>query len=128
MMARITPLLVALFLTVSSLLAATPQVLSMDSGLSDRMRERLPVIDTLKSEGRVGENNLGYLSVRGVLSANENSVVASENADRAQVYKMIAERTQVDAVSVGKARAEQIAQRSASGVWLQDASGRWYRK
>ena len=116
MMARITPLLVALLLSVTSLFAAAPEANAINPGISDRMRERLPMVDSLKAEGRVGENNLGFLAVRGVLSTSENSVVAAENADR------------VDEISVGKARAEQIAQRSADGVWLQDPAGRWYRK
>lgn len=98
------------------------------SNVGERMRERLPVIDALKVKGVVGENNLGYLSVITSVQGNDRDAVEGENADRAQVYENIASRTGVDSASVGRARAEQIARKSAAGVWLQDASGKWYRK
>jgi len=128
MISRKAPLFLAFFVALASLFAFFQSAQAVNPGISDRMRERLPVIDSLKTEGRIGENNLGFLAVRGVLNDRENGTVAAENDDRAEVYKMIGERTGNDPVSVGRARAEQIAQRSAPGVWLQDQSGRWYRK
>jgi uncharacterized protein len=128
MISRNAPLFLAFFLTVTALFAPFQSVQAVNPGISDRMRERLPIIDSLKTDGRIGENNLGFLAVRGVLSDKENGIVAAENDDRAEVYKMIGERTGNDPVAVGRARAEQIAQRSAPGVWLQDQSDRWYRK
>jgi uncharacterized protein len=128
MISRKAPLFSVFFIALFSLLAPFQSALAVNPGISDRMRERLPVIDSLKTEGRIGENNLGFLAVRGVLNDKENGVVAAENDDRAEVYKMIGERTGNDPVSVGRARADQIAQRSAPGVWLQDQTGRWYRK
>ena len=128
MMLRKAPFLLAFFLTAAMLLVPFQSALAVNPGISDRMRERLPMIDSLKTEGRIGENNLGFLAVRGILSDKENGTVAAENDDRAEVYKMIGERTGNDPAAVGRARAEQIAQRSAPGVWLQDQTGRWYRK
>jgi uncharacterized protein len=128
MISRKAPLHLAFFLLLAVMIAPFQSAMAVNPGISDRMRERLPVIDSLKTDGRVGENNLGFLAVRGVLNEKENGIVAAENDDRAEVYKMIGERTGNDPVSVGRARAEQIAQRSQPGVWLQDQTGRWYRK
>lgn len=119
----------AIMTAVICLGAAFPATASAQgSGVGQRMRERLPAVDSLKVKGLVGENNEGYLSPRQSLSAADSELVTSENADRALVYEAIAGKTGTDATSVGRARAEQIASRSASGVWIQDASGKWYRK
>jgi len=55
-------------------------------------------------------------------------VVADENRDREAVYAFIARETGASAVSVGRARAKQIATNSRPGVWVQDESGAWLKK
>ena len=91
-----------------------------------RMEQRLSRIDALKSSGAIGENNQGLLEVR--TAGEATAVVADENKDRAVVYAELAKRTGASADSVGRARAKQIANNSASGVWLQRESGEWYQK
>ncbi|MBN1404841.1 MAG: DUF1318 domain-containing protein [Opitutales bacterium] len=121
-------ILAALIVAIAPL-AVLPSTASAQGGsIRQRMQERLPSIDSMKADGRIGENNKGYLAVRGSLSAEENQTLAAENADREEVYESIARRTGSDAESVGRERAEQIADRAAPGSWLQDQSGRWYRK
>ncbi|HYD84252.1 MAG TPA: YdbL family protein, partial [Opitutus sp.] len=84
-------------------------------------------IDQLKSSGAVGENNRGFLEVRGG-GGDASSVVRAENADRETVYAAIAKQTGSSAEQVGRARARQIAAGSAPGVWLQREDGNWYKK
>jgi uncharacterized protein YdbL (DUF1318 family) len=91
-----------------------------------RMEQRLSRIDALKSSGAIGENNQGLLEVR--TAGEATAEVADENKDRAVVYAELAKRTGASADSVGRARAKQIANNSASGVWLQRESGEWYQK
>jgi uncharacterized protein YdbL (DUF1318 family) len=91
-----------------------------------RMEQRLSRIDALKSSGAIGENNQGLLEVR--TAGEATAVVADENKDRAVVYAELAKRTGASAESVGRARAKQIANNSAPGVWLQRESGEWYQK
>ena len=55
-------------------------------------------------------------------------VTSAENLDRQIVYAELARRTDSTSEQVGRARARQIANGSASGVWLQDESGRLYQK
>jgi len=127
-MSRFSSIFTAIVMTLTALCVSAPVAEAQSPGIRQRMQERLSTIDTLKEEARVGENNKGLLSVRGSLNSDENAVVAAENSDREEVYEAIARRTGTDSETVGRNRAEQIADRAASGVWLQDQKGRWYRK
>ena len=93
-----------------------------------RMQNRLPTIVKLKSDGLVGENNKGYLEfVPGAAKKNAN-IIAAENNDRQAVYGAIAKQQGTTPKLVGERRAKQIGQKASSGSWLQDSSGKWYRK
>lgn len=100
---------------------------SLDA-VKQRMVERRPAIRALKDRGAVGENNRGYLEVRGALSSSESGVVSAENTDRKEAYTTIAQQTGASAEQVGRARARKIAERCRPGVWLQDEGGRWHQK
>ena len=92
-----------------------------------RIKARQPVIQQLKAEGIVGENFAGYLEFRGGKKKNED-VVRAENSDRRKVYTEIAKQTGTTAEVVGKRRALRIAELAKPGDWLQNASGKWYKK
>ena len=93
--------------------------------LRSRMEQRIGQIDTLKTQGIVGENNKGFLEVR---SGSDQGVSATENADRAAVYAALAKKTGSTPEMVGRARAKQIAAGSAKGVWVQAEGGTWAQK
>ncbi len=105
---------------------AAVQAQSLDE-LRQRMEKRLPDIDALKSKGAVGENNKGMLEPRDGSSAAV-AAAAEENKDRTAVYAALAKRTGSTPEAVAQARAKQIIQRSAPGVWVQRENGEWYRK
>jgi uncharacterized protein YdbL (DUF1318 family) len=93
-----------------------------------RMQDRLPTIVQMKSEGIIGENNKGYLEfVPGAAQKNESTITA-ENNDRKAVYSAIAGQQKTTPELVGERRAIQIAEKAAPGEWLQDQSGKWYKK
>lgn len=117
------------FLTVLSaaLLLAVGLLGQSRNEIQQRMRERLPQLDDLKAKEVVGENNRGFVEVRGSGDAGAAGVVADENRDREAVYALIAKETGATPENVGKARARDIAARSR-GVWVQDESGRWSKK
>ena len=98
------------------------------SDIARAMAQRLPQIDAMKERQVVGENNRGYLEVRGQASAADRQVVDAENHDRGVIYRLIAQETGTSPDAVGRLRAQKIAEISKAGVWLQDQSGRWYRK
>lgn len=92
-----------------------------------RMKQRLPVIKALKSQGIIGENNRGYLDFIGGNKAKQD-VIHDENKDRKAVYTAIAKQQGTTVDVVGKRRAKQIANRAKSGQWIQNESGKWYQK
>lgn len=93
-----------------------------------RMEERLPTIVQMKADSLIGENNKGFLEfVPGAAKRNEN-VITEENKDREAVYNAIASQQGTTGTLVGERRANQIGEKASSGEWLQDASGKWYKK
>ncbi|MBM9532179.1 YdbL family protein [Desulfoprunum benzoelyticum] len=96
-------------------------------GIKDRMLARLPVINELKAQGLIGENNQGYLEFRGGKKPNAD-VINAENADRQAVYKAIAARQKTTPAFVGQTRAAQIAEKESPGTWIQGADGTWKKK
>ena len=110
-------------------LAAPSALRAEDPGaIRQRMEERLPQVDTLKAQGALGENNHGFLEVRGSGSPDASRLASAENDDRGKVYGQIAAQAGSTADEVGRARAKKIAENSKAGVWLQADDGHWYRK
>ena len=105
-------------------------VLSLDvsaGSIKSRMMARLPEIVALKEKGIIGENNKGYLQYVGNVKEN-TTVINTENSDRKKVYSAIAKKQGTSVGLVGERRAQQIAQNAKSGFWLQNSSGKWYKK
>ena len=100
---------------------------ALADGIKDRMLARLPVINALKAQGLVGENNQGFLEFRSKQKPNAD-VISAENADRQAVYKAIATRQNTTPAFVGQARAAQIAEKESPGTWVQGADGAWKKK
>jgi uncharacterized protein YdbL (DUF1318 family) len=99
----------------------------MAESIKDRMKSRLPVINELKSQGLVGENNKGFLEFRSGKKPQAD-VVQAENQDRREVYRAIAKRQNTTPEFVGQARAAQIADKEPSGSWIQTPEGKWKKK
>ncbi|WP_319547990.1 YdbL family protein [Desulfogranum marinum] len=97
------------------------------SGEKDRMLARLPLINQLKAEGIVGENNKGYLSFVGNKRVKVD-VIKSENSDRRNVYIDIAKKNGINLELVEKRRVLQIVDKAKPGTWLQREDGSWYHK
>lgn len=100
---------------------------ALADGIKDRMLARLPVINALKAQGLVGENNQGFLEFRSGQKPDAD-VVSAENADRQEVYKAIATRQNATPAFVGQTRAAQIAEKESPGTWIQSADGTWKKK
>jgi uncharacterized protein YdbL (DUF1318 family) len=99
-----------------------------DQALKARFLQRKPVIERMKNQEKVGENNVGKLVPRAQLNKNENGIVRAENADRETVYQEIARKFNISLLKVGQRRALKIAQLARPGHWLQHPDGHWYRK
>ena len=101
--------------------------LAFASGEKDRMLNRLPMINQLKTKSIVGENNKGYLSFIGNKHVNAD-VIEAENIDRHNVYMDIAKKNGLSLEIVEKRRVLQISKKANPGTWLQRENGSWYRK
>lgn len=93
-----------------------------------RMESRLAQLDALKASGAIGENNRGFVEVRGSAGGDAVAVVEAENQDRKTVYAALAEKTGTPSDQVGRHRARKIAQESKAGVWVQGEDGSWKKK
>jgi len=122
-MKRSIATLLSIFILMVGLAPATEAASA--SELKARMAKRLGQIVALKQKGAVGENNLGYLTVKGALSGGESAAMKAENADRRAVYTIIAGKTKSSATTVGKARAKSIRSSAKTGTWVQLPSGAW---
>lgn len=113
-------------------LAFTPSIATAqdadEAAIKERMLARIDTIDALKIANTVGENNAGLLEQRGPLKPEETKAMNAENADRRALYTIAGKRLGITATVVGQGRAEDLREKSASGVWLQDRSGSWYKK
>lgn len=98
------------------------------AAIKSRMAKRLGEVVSMKKSGAVGENNQGYLTVRGNLSGSQSASVKAENNDRKAVYGIIAAKTKSNVAEVGKTRAASIRKSAPKGTWLQLPSGHWQQK
>jgi uncharacterized protein YdbL (DUF1318 family) len=98
--------------------------------LKERFLQRKPLLENMKNQGWIGENNLGFLAFRSDAGQSKENLqtVQAENEDRNTIYLEIAGKVNTSAEEVGKRRAAQIAALAVVGHWLQDGSGNWYQK
>ena len=101
--------------------------IALAGGIKDRMKQRLPVIVSLKNKGIVGEGNNGYLGFVSAKKANAD-VIAAENKDRKAIYQHIAKQQSVSLELVQKRRAKALADRAKSGHFYQNEAGAWVKK
>jgi uncharacterized protein len=123
--------LVALILSVPSILAATYDIKEMTPEVKaalDGRRGRFDELKALKAQGAIGENNKGYVEA---LKSEGQSVVDAENRDRRFIYTTIVAQNGLpaDALSTVEAVFAQVQRdKASSGDKIQDASGSWTTK
>ncbi len=101
--------------------------IAQENNLKERFLKRKPVLNALKDQEIIGENNEGLITFRKADEENKQ-IVEEENADRLKVYSIIAKRHGINVAEVGKRRAVKIARIASPGHWLQDVKGKWYKK
>ncbi len=112
-------------LLLCSLVFLTGGALADD--VKTRMKNRLPDIVQLKSQGLVGENSKGYLAHVTAKKTGQN-IIDAENQDRKMVYALIAKQQGVSLERVETLRASQIVKKANPGEFLQKPNGTWYKK
>lgn len=86
-------------------------------------------IGTAKAQGLVGESNSGYLAaVQTPASADVNALIAEVNAKRKAEFEATAKKTGATVEQVAYRFYELAVQKTAAGLYYQDAAGAWKKK
>ncbi|GEM_PF-266915 len=106
-----------------------------------RMGPRLGILNSMRSQGKVGEGNKGLLVQRGGLTGEEMAAFSAENADRRIIIRgmaaAIVKINKIDPTPENISRvlpqaAEQFAavrrDKARPGWWIQLPDGRWVQK
>ncbi len=97
--------------------------------LKKRFEDRYPRVRELKHSGIIGETYEGYVDfVKGKSNADAKSIVDEENADRREIYKLIAEKEGTTPEQVAAQNAKLKFAKAAPGEYLRDANGEWHKK
>ena len=96
-----------------------------------RMKERYPALVKAKSEGKIGETAPGLVEIIAEKDAKNETLkklVEAENADRKQLYEMIAKDTKTSPEVVGKQNALRIFEKAEGDENFKGEDGKWRQK
>jgi uncharacterized protein YdbL (DUF1318 family) len=100
------------------------------SELQERFKNRLPQLREGKSSATIGETAGGFVEAVEGKQPDEKlkTVVDEENADRRELYKLIAEKEKTTEDKVAERNGIRNFQKAASGEMLKDKDGKWRKK
>ncbi len=101
--------------------------LAIAGGIKERMKQRLPAIAALKTQGIIGENNQGYLGFV-TKTIKMKDVITAENQDRKKVYTYFAKQQKTTLAVVEKIQAQRKAEKTDTGKFYQKPDGVWVKK
>lgn len=99
--------------------------------LQARFKARYPQIRQYKNEGKIGETATGILEVveaKYLDDATLRTLIGAENADRGELYRLIAEETNTTPETVARNNATRNFKRAHAGDWLKYPDGQWRQK
>ncbi len=99
--------------------------------IRERMKERYPAVVQAKTEDKIGETALGYVEIIAEKDAKIDSLkklAITENADRKQLYEIIAGDTKTTAEVVGKQNALRVFERAEDSEYFKGEDNKWRRK
>jgi uncharacterized protein len=121
----------AIAIPILSVLAVTPAPAWADrtQELRAKFEERFPKLKQLKKTGKIGETFSGGVeAVKGDLDADAKKLVDEENADRIELYALIAKNENTTPQLVAERNAARNFERAASGEFLKGKDGQWHNK
>jgi uncharacterized protein YdbL (DUF1318 family) len=123
---------VALAGALLSALVLSPATARADRGddLRQRFKNRFPQVKAAKQAGKIGETSAGLLEgVPGKsLDDATRKLADEENADRRELYKLIADREKTTAEKVAERNAARNFEKATAGEYLKGADGKWTQK
>jgi uncharacterized protein YdbL (DUF1318 family) len=97
--------------------------------LQARFKQRFAQLKELKKAGVIGETAPGKVeAVKGKLEDENKKVVAEENADRTELYELIAKKEGATPAAVAERNAIRNFQKAAAGEYLKGKDGQWRKK
>jgi uncharacterized protein YdbL (DUF1318 family) len=110
-------------------LTATPGFAADKQELQKRSAQRYPALLAARTAGDIGETSDGMVeAVKGKsLSADLARLVEEENADRRELYKLLAGETSTDVTTVAKRAGVRNFEKAQAGEWLK-RDGNWEQK
>jgi uncharacterized protein YdbL (DUF1318 family) len=119
-----------LLVAIIALLLTPFVAMAQDSSkeeLQKRFKERYPKIAELKKDGVVGETSNGYLDFVDKKDPKAADLVDQENADRKELYALIAKEKGVKPEVVATQNAKRNFERAKPGEFLKE-DGKWHKK
>jgi uncharacterized protein YdbL (DUF1318 family) len=113
-----------LFARISTLLLALCLSLPAFALSLDEAKSRL---DTVKSEGRVGETPTGYLEVVDSANGEAKEIVETINAARRKEYARIAEKHDIPVAKVEAVAGQKAIEKTPAGQYIM-VDGSWKKK
>ena len=116
-----------LIAAVLSLLLAAPAAAADMKELQQRFKERHGKLQELKRAGTIGEASDGYVAFVKGEEKEAAKIVNAENADRRELYKLLAEEARTTPETVAKRNAQRNFKLARAGEWLRE-DGKWRQK
>jgi uncharacterized protein YdbL (DUF1318 family) len=128
--------LVAVVMALVALASVGPSVSYGQAGGGDRMKqlrerfkERLPEMQKLRASGKVGETSTGTAeAVSGGLDKEAQKTLDAENADRAELYQIVARQQGTTAEKVARIDGIRRIKELRKGEYFKDDGGTWQQK
>jgi hypothetical protein len=98
--------------------------------LKERFKQRYPKLVETKQPGTIGETYQGYVELVDEKSKDKdaNALVDAENADRKELYKIIADKEGTTADVVAERNAKRVFEKAKPGEYLKGSDGKWKKK
>jgi uncharacterized protein YdbL (DUF1318 family) len=126
---RALPILLAA--TVLAAIAGKSRADSAEDALQQRFEARYPQLRTAKDQGKIGENTGGFVEAVDAKYLSDPAIrklIDEENADRTDLYKIIANQTQATPDEVAQRAGVRNFEDAEHGDYLKNAAGSWERK
>jgi uncharacterized protein len=112
-------------------IASTPALAIDKQELQTRFEKRYPQLLQFKTAGKIGETMQGFVEFVDPKFRSEQPVaklVEEENADRRELYKLIAEEEKTTPDLVAERTAKRNYEKARAGEYLKSADGSWKKK
>ena len=124
--------IIAAILTLTFAAAVAPRpALAADrkAELQQRFKERYPDLQRLRTAGKVGETAVGTVeAVNGGLEKASQKTVDAENADRSELYKLLAGENGTTPDQVARINGTRRIKELHSGEYFKTDDGKWHKK